>query len=160
MKLNVITIIFIFAAALLPAQTADELDAVLDSSAITYGQAAMFVIASAGSENIFSFDDSNEDLNSLTQKDFFDKAMELGWIRNGIAINDQITLGALSFLMMKAFDLKGGLMYALFPGQRYAFRSMVSKNIIQGTSDPGMKVSGGRFILILGNVLNFTEGEL
>jgi len=157
-------VFFLFAGGLLSAQTAAELETLLESSAVTYGQAAMFVIASAKGElsgeiEAAAHDDSSYDSDALTQKDYFDRALALGWIPEGAAAGDPVTLDKLSFLMMSVFEMKGGLMYAIFPGPRYAYRSMVSKNIIQGTSDPGMKVSGERFILILGNALSFTEEE-
>jgi hypothetical protein len=49
--------------------------------------------------------------------------------------------------------MKGGLMSTLLPGPRYAYRSMVSRSIIQGKTDPDMKVSGDRFLAILGKVM-------
>jgi hypothetical protein len=54
--------------------------------------------------------------------------------------------------------MKGGMMYAIFPGPRYAYRSMVSRNFIQGAADPAMTVNGNRFLLILGRVLS-AEGD-
>jgi hypothetical protein len=94
----------------------------------------------------------------LSPEEAFEQAMAKGWLPKGAAADDPITLGGLSLLMMKAFNLKGSMMYAIFPGPRYAFRAMVSRSFIQGAADPGMKVSGERFLLILGKVLNTTGG--
>jgi hypothetical protein len=47
----------------------------------------------------------------------------------------------------------------LLPGPRYAYRSMVSNSYIDGNTDPGMTVSGERFLLILGKVLNDREAR-
>jgi hypothetical protein len=56
---------------------------------------------------------------------------------------------------MKSFGLSGGL-YRFFPNGRYACRELVYLDIIQGRSDPHMKVSGERFFRILGRILDYT----
>jgi len=122
--------------------TALELETVLEVPAVTCGQAAMFVLNSAG----IDYSGSS-----------FDYAVSKGWLKNTTPGN-QISMRALSFLIMKAFSIKGDIMYRLFPGPRYAYRSMVSLSYIQGVSDPSMKISGDRFLLILGNVLT-AQGE-
>ena len=140
---------FLFIApVLLSAQTAAELEVVLGSSALTCSQAARFVLASVGS-----------DASAENDATAFESAMNRGWLPRKAAADDPISLGALSFLIMQSFGLKGGMMYAIFPGPRYAFRSMVSRSFIQGAADPAMTVGGERFLLILGNVLNAAGGE-
>ena len=134
--------------AFLSAQTAAELDEVLDTREISYSHAARFVIASA---NV------TLEADAAVPETAFELAMMKGWVPKKASPDDPITLGGLSFLIMKAFNMKGGLMYLIMPGPRYAFRAMVSRSLIQGSADPSMKVSGDRFLLILGNVLN-TEG--
>ena len=138
------------APAFLGAQTAAEMEAVLESPAVTYSQAAWFVYASAG---------STMSIEGVDFQAAFDRAMSNGWLTKKAVPDDPITLGAVSFLMMKAFNIKGGLMYLIFPGPRYAFRAMVSRSLLQGSGDPAMTVSGERFLLILGNVLNEAGGE-
>ena len=131
----------------LPAQTAADLQTVLESSAVTCSQAARFVISSTGE-------------TALSGRDaYFQQAVEKGWLPQGTNPDDSITLGRLSFLIMRAFGIKGGLMYAIAPGQRYAFRTMVSRSFIQGAADPAMKVNGERFLEILGKVLSAYGGE-
>jgi len=127
--------------SLLPAQTAAELETVMKASAVTCAQAAKFVSASG----------SASQLN-------FEQALEKGWFPKGTKSDESITLGKLSLLIMKAFNIKGGLMYTIVPGQRYAFRTMVSRGFIQGAADPAMKVTGERFLLILGKV-SAEEGQ-
>jgi hypothetical protein len=130
--------LLILASDPLPAQTAAELEAILETSTLTCAQAARFVLAGAGQADA----------------DTFEKTLAKGWFSRGTAAEDPVTLGALSFLVMRAFGIRGGFMYALLPGPRYAFRTMVSRSFIQGTADPAMTVSGERFLLILGNVLS------
>jgi hypothetical protein len=66
-----------------------------------------------------------------------------------------IRLGDLSFLIMGAFGMKSGFMYALFPGPRYAYRELVYRRLIQGRDDPGLTVSGARFLRIIDRVLDY-----
>ena len=128
---------------LLSAQTAGELEVILETQSISNAQALAFVLGSL----------------DMKVPNAFDQALVYGWFPPGTAPEDPITLRSLSFLMMQAFVINGGLMYRLFPGPRYAYRTMLSRSFIQGAADPYMRVSGERFLLILGNVLNAAGGE-
>jgi hypothetical protein len=150
--LKKIPLLFCFIAAVpvfISAQTAAELEAVLDSPSVTCVQAAWFTLASAPSDYALAGGAEGA----------LRTARENGWLSQGAAADDPVSLGDLSFLIMKAFDIKGGLMYTLLPGKRYAFRTMVSRSFIQGAADPAMIVSGERFLHILGNVLEFFGDE-
>ena len=133
---------FLIIPAFLSAQTARELETVLEAPAVTCVQAAYFVYASREGST-----------RSSRPETAFEQAMTRGWLPQGTTQAESITLGKLSLLLVKAFDIKGGMMYAIFPGPRYAFKTMVSRSFIQGTADPSMTVNGERFLLILGNVL-------
>ncbi|MDR3020696.1 MAG: hypothetical protein LBU66_07320 [Treponema sp.] len=141
MKKNVLLlgiICFLF-PVFLSAQTAEELESLLQTPAVTCEQAAMFVLGNA--------------TESDAADDLYQSAVSSGWLNNTEA-DAPITLDKLSFLIMKAFDIKGGLMYSLFPGPRYAYRTMTSRNFLQGITDPAMTISGDEFLLVLGRVLN------
>jgi hypothetical protein len=146
-------VLLVLSPAFLPAQTAAELEAVLETSAVTCAQAARFVTASSESAAA-----SEGQSAPLTDADF-QQAVEKGWFPRGTEPDENISLGKLSFLIMRAFNLRGGMMYAIFPGPHYAFRTMVSRSFIQGSADPAMTVNGERFLLILGRVLNTEGGE-
>jgi hypothetical protein len=129
----------------LSAQTAEELDRILDAGEITYTQAARFVLRAA---------------NAMPQNgDALRAARENRWLPQGAEANRPVSLGDLSLLIMKAFGLKGGILYSLFPGPRYACRELVYLRIIQGRSDPGEGLDGGAFLQILGRVLTHTGIE-
>jgi hypothetical protein len=129
------------------AQTAAELEDMLSAQTVSYAQAARFVLEAA------------EITNPQNTEQAFAFAAERAWLSKKATAEKPITLAELSFLIMKAFDIKGGMMYAVLPGPRYSYRSMVSRSFIQGDADPAMTVSGERFLLILGNVLNARGGE-
>jgi len=66
---------------------------------------------------------------------------------------DQVKLGAFSHLVMKAFSMRGGLMYSIFPGKRYAAREFAYRGFIEGNTSPGRVLSGRDVTRILGRVL-------
>jgi len=148
-KTALLCLVFLCFGAGIAAAQANELEAVLESPAVTYAQASRFVIASSGVET-----------NARTQDASFAFAKEKGWVPDGVSPQDPIKMADLSFLITSTFGIEGGLMYKFFPGPRYAFRAMVSRSLIQGSADPSMTVSGQRFLHILGNTVNFTGGEL
>ncbi|MDR2730074.1 MAG: hypothetical protein LBB81_04165 [Treponema sp.] len=145
-----ILIMLFLTAGFLTAQTAAELETILKTTAVSCAQAVKFVAASVNSA---------DSAGTVTEKDAFNTAVNEGWLSKKAEAEKPITLAELSFLIMKAFDLKGGMMYAILPGPRYAYRSMISRSFIRGDADPAMTVSGDRFLLILGNVLN-AEGSV
>jgi hypothetical protein len=136
--------VFIFLAAPLPAQTAAEMDRLLDAKEITCEAAAYFTLASI-------MDEPPESPPAA-----FTLALEKGWLPANAGPELSITLRSLSLLMMKTFGLESGLMYRIFPGPRYAFREMTRQGFIEGRAYPLFTVSGERFLHILGNVLSRT----
>jgi hypothetical protein len=142
-------IAFLFCAALAWAQTAAELERLLDTKEITYGEAAYFTLAS-----VMENPPGNPPIA-------FALALEKGWLPDNAGFDGSIKLRNLSLFMMKAFNLEGGLMYRIFPGPRYAYREMTRQGFIEGRAYPGFTVSGERFLLILGKLLSRTgDAEL
>jgi len=133
---------FALFSASLYSQTAAELEDILNVQAVNCSQAARFVLEAADMADIKDTDAA------------FAFAAERAWLPKKAQAEKPITLAELSFLIMKAFNLKGGMMYSLIPGPRYAYRSMVVRSFIKGASDPAMTVNGERFLLIIGNVLS------
>jgi hypothetical protein len=134
---------FFITPALLPAQTAERLDALLDSAGVSYAEAAMLVLPAAAL--------AGEDVSPEAA---FAEARTRGLLPKAAGSGGAIRLGELAFLIMGAFDMKGGLFYALFPGPRYAYRELVHRRLIQGRNDPALTVSGERLLRILGRVLD------
>jgi hypothetical protein len=130
------------------------MDAVLEAPAVSCAQAAWFVLASANSAELATAP-AEFPVQEGGEERAFEQAMASRWLPQKTAPGDPVTLKALSFLLMKAFDIKGGMMYAILPGPRYAFRTLVSRSLIQGAADPDITVSGERFFHILGNVLSY-----
>jgi hypothetical protein len=130
------------------AQTAEEMDILLNSPQLNYALAARFVLTAAG-----VVDDGEKEV------DAFREALSRNWIPQTVRPSDAITLSRLSLLIMRSFNLRGGLFYRLFHSPRYAYREMVYKKCIQGRTAPGQTLSGEQFILILGRTLTISGVE-
>jgi hypothetical protein len=138
---------FLPGGSFLSAQTAEQLDAVLAAPEISCAMAAFVVLPAAG---LISEDSSPEAA--------FAEARSRNFLPQNAEGEDAIRLGEVSFLIMRAFAMKSGFMYALFPGPRYAYRELVYRNLIQGRGDPALRVSGVRLLQIMDRVLDF-RGE-
>jgi hypothetical protein len=134
---------FFIIPAFLPAQTAERLDALLDNAGVSYAETAMMVLPAAGL--------AGEDVSPGTA---FAEARARGLLPKAAEPGGAVRLGELAFLIMGAFDMKGGLFYTLFPGPRYAYRELVYRKLIQGRNDPALTVSGERLLRILGRALD------
>jgi hypothetical protein len=154
-KIVSLTFLLLLFPALINAQTADRIQALLQTAAVSYAQAASFVLEAA---DVTSFDKSNEqDAAQTAAQSAMRYAVEKKWLSAKADAQDAITLEALSLLIMKAFGLNGGPMYTLFGGAHYSYRELVYKDIIQGRSDPHMKVSGEKMLFIVGRLLYIME---
>lgn len=139
---------FMAVLPLLPAQTAAELEDILENNAISYGQAARFTLKAA-------------DLPEFTgsqalpgQEEAFSFAVERNWLPKNAASEGKASLDGVSLLIMRSFDMKGGLFYSLFRNPHYAYREMVYQELIQGRSDPKMDVSGSMLLFMINRAIS------
>ena len=133
MKNICLTFFLLLIPAALHAQTADFIQTLLKTQAVSYEQAARFVLEAA---------DVSGPYNKANGQDAMRFAVEKKWLPKRAEAQDAISMERLSLLIMRAFGLKGGLMYSIFHSAHYSYREMVFQDIIQGRSDPQMKVSG------------------
>jgi hypothetical protein len=143
LKKRIFFTMFMTVAGFLFAQSAAEMDRILAVREITYTQAAQFVLAAA---------------NALPSGgDAFTAAQESKWLPAGAIADSPIRLGEVSLLVMKAFSIKGGILYSIFPAPRYACRELVYLRIIQGRTDPSGRLDGSAFLQILNRALTHAE---
>jgi hypothetical protein len=142
--------LFLCAALYAPlhAQTAEEIQALLQTPAVNYAQAARFVLEAA---------DVSGSYDKTSGQDAVRFAVENKWLPKKADAGGAISLENLSLLIMKAFNLKGGPMYSLVKNAHYSYREMVFKDLIRGRSDPRMKVSGYTMLLIVNRLLYRVE---
>ena len=130
------------------AQTAAEMDTMLDASTVSAARAARFVL---GTADLLPAGVSGAD----AEKAAYDMASQNNWIK--AAASDAITMKDTAFLIMKTFNLKGGVMYSIFRNPRYAYREMVYQKLIMGSADQDMKVSGTKLLQILDRAMKSEE---
>jgi hypothetical protein len=141
---------FLFAAllagaALLPAwaQSNGFIDSVIGSKAINASEAAYLILVA--SENLGDDDDAARAFAMLEQ---------LKWVPDGLKADSPINFGQFCYMLMRAFGIKGGLWYQLFPGPRYAYRELRYQVVVQGATDPMMPVSGAAAMRLIGRVFD------
>jgi hypothetical protein len=125
------------------AQTAGQMDILLETPRVTCAQAAALVLPAAGLLEPEAGQDAA-----------FGRARE--WLPRAAVMNAPIRMGELSHLVMGAFGLSGGFMYALFPGPRYAYRALAWRRVLPLRPDPRRTVSGAELLYITGQVLSLT----
>jgi len=127
------------------AQTAAELEGLLQTQAVSYGQAARFVLAAADAVYLQDPEQAHA------------YAMEQRWLPKKAAAAKPARLNDVSLLLMQAFDIRGGMWYSLTKSSHYAYRELVYKDIIQGRSDPEMTVSGEELLFLINRLLSYQE---
>ena len=143
-RLFLFSIVFLVLSSPIFAQTAAEIETLLASDAVSYDQAASFVLRAADVEATGSA---------------FTYATEQKWLSAKAVSGGSATLDEVSLLIMGAFGIKGGIMYSATKAPHYAYRELVYQGIIQGRADPALVVSGDLLLFMVGRVLDQTETE-
>ena len=73
-----------------------------------------------------------------------------------ITQNHAVNMKGLSLLIMRAFDIKGGLFYTLTSSRHHAYKELVSLGVIQGRKDPLMYISGEILLFTVSRILFIT----
>jgi outer membrane protein OmpA-like peptidoglycan-associated protein len=143
----IILLCVLCAPVLVWSQTAVELEAILESPALSYGRIARFVLEASGKAALPGSEEA------------FDYARERNWLPKNAAAPDTARLDAVSLLLMQSLDIKGGFLYSIFRNPHYAYRELIYKKVIQDRSSPDMPVSGDFLLFILGRGLSIQENS-
>jgi len=143
-KISILLIFcFLTAPAFLAAQsTAQEIETLLGTNAVTYAQAARFALEAS---DTLAVPDPNE---------AFRYAAEHGWLPKNVSANDTARLDGISLLLMRSFDIGGGILYSIAKNPHYAYRELAYREVIRGRADPAMNVSGELFLFLTGRILS------
>ncbi len=148
MKLRLTVLVIIGFSWVLPAQSAALMDGILESSAVTAGQVAYLVLVGSG---------------QLAEKSTPEQSFELlrdlawaPWLRNP---EKPVTEADYAWILSRAWRVKGGLLYTLVPGPRYAFREFQFQGWISSSDDPGAVMAGNQALRILGKVMDAHAGQ-
>jgi hypothetical protein len=143
-------VLSLLAACVLPAaaQSNQLIDRLLGEPQASFGVAAYLVLA------------ASEALDpEATEQQALDALGEKGWkLRVPQSTAEPIRLGEFCFLIMKAFEEKGGLMYRLFPGPRYAVRELAYLGLVHGKVHSRRFPSGQEVVQILSGYLERKGG--
>ena len=148
--LPLLLFLILIISARLHAQTAAEMDVLLKADKVSAAGLARFVL---GAADLLQPELSGAEAEEAAYK----ISSSNGWIR--IPAEETATLKDTAFLIMKAFDLKGGIMYSLFKNPRYAYREMVYRKLIMGHADQSMTINGARLLQILDKTIDYTGAE-
>ena len=131
-------------------QSADKIDKILETEKATFGQAA-YLIQTALNEGA-------DDLDFAAAFDRF-KSENEHLIRASITAEDVIPAKTYAFLLMKAFNVKGGLMYRIYPCPRYAYRDLRYMAVIQDKNTPNAPMTGAAMLQIFSRIDTVQGGE-
>ena len=135
----------VFVSGLIHAQTADMLETLLDNPAINWSEAAVFVLE-ASDTAVFG-----------SQTEAFTYAHDRKWLPQKIAQGDSARLSGIALLLMRSFEIKGGLFYRIGKSPHHAYRELVYKGVIRGDTDPDMIVSGEQLLMMVSRLLAARE---
>lgn len=133
--------VILFAGISAYAQSAQKIDSILASKKITAGHAAYLVLT--------ALDAIPDDADFESA---FGKMQENRWLPKVKTADDILSFKKYAFLLMKAFNIKGGMMYRIHPCPRYAYRDLRAISVIRGKTDPDMLVSGTAALQMIGRI--------
>jgi len=136
------------AAANISAQSNEVIDALLEEETTSFGQAAYLVLTASARIS-----------DDTTPAEAAAEIVGQGWTVPERTAEEPLTLGEYSFLLMQAFELKGGIMYRIIPGPRYAGRELAYLQFIKGNTSPYRTFSGEEAIGILGRLMEWKEEQ-
>ena len=136
---------FSFLTFYLFSQTAQKIERLLGINAVSYGDAAQLALEAA------------DVLAATTTTAAFSYALEQGWLPGRVEAGDSARLDTVSLLLMKSFDIQGGLFYRFTKNSHYAYRELVYLNVIQGIHDPSIAVSGDLLLFMVNRLLSYRE---
>jgi hypothetical protein len=128
------------------AQQNEVLDELLEEEKATFGNSVYVVLTASG---MIEEDITPEDAAALIS--------HKEWRVKPKSADDSITLGELSAIVMKAFKIKGGLFYSLFPGPRYSTREIAFRGFVRGRVSPYMDISGLEAVTIVRKAMEWKE---
>ena len=120
----------------------------LASEAVSYAQASRFVLQASEAA---VFDDPLQ---------AFHFAQEQNWLPGRASPHAAARLDSVSLLLMRSFDLRGGIMFTLTGARRFAYRQMEHEGFIHGRASPRQSVSGETLLYMTGRILSGMEERL
>ncbi len=147
MRRGLLLLLFIgIATTLAVAQSNEVIDEVLSEDEATFGHAVYLSLLASGAAP-----------PDATVEEVY---AGLDWDRWNLSekrVNDTVSLGEFSYLVMESLGISGGIMYSIVPGPRYAARELAYLEFLLGNGSPYRTVSGEEMMHILGQALAYVE---
>lgn len=131
----------------LGAQSNQQIDDLLNQSLARLDSASYIILSASG-----------RIAETESPQAAFETTRSLGVLADRTDPASSLNVEELSFLLMKAFDLKAGVMYAIFPGPRYAYRSMAGAKVVIDAGGPYRLVSGEEVLRSLRYAMELKAG--
>jgi hypothetical protein len=119
------------------AQSNAFVDKLIDEKQATYGEAAFMALASAGLV---------KPEGAVTEAIAYMDANKWGFVKKA---DEPVTLGDLCYMLMRAFNFTGGIMYTVAPGPRYAAREFEYQGWVRRSPVPSRFVGGEEVLQVL-----------
>jgi hypothetical protein len=142
-----LAVVLISGSAVLGAQSNRVIDGLIEEEQASFGRVLYLVQTAAG-----LIDEETAPEQAVRNFEF------RTWNLQEKRAEQPISLGEYSQLLVQAFGIKGGIMYRLFPGPRYAAREMEYLGFIRGSGAPARHLSGREVLDILRELLAW-KGE-
>ncbi len=144
MKISIVSVVFFLAAFTAYSQSNEEIDIFLAKEKADIGTAASLTLAAAEIELPVN-SSAIEYLNNNK------------WFKKTLTGNEPVRSDYASYIIMKAFGQKGGIMYKIVPGPRYALKEMKYLKMVDQRTDPAKIISGEDFLILLSGYLLWKE---
>ncbi len=130
------------------AQSNAILDELIAQKPVLLGQAAYLVLSAAG-----------QIPDSATVDQATQMVHQKKWASPLLKASDPLPLDQLSYIIMSSLDIKGGLLYTIFPSPRYALRELTFLRVAAAPAWPDKLVAGDEAMRMLTKAMDIKEGK-
>lgn len=147
-KILVIALLLVVFAAAVSAQSADALTRLIEADKATVGDIAYFLAVYRGSVS-----------ENATATDAIRALQEENICSNSVSADNVLTYKVFAGMLMRTWNVRGGLMYTLTKSDRYALRDLQAKGFISSGADPVAAVSGYEALAVINDCMTELGGE-
>jgi hypothetical protein len=140
---------FVLLFAFIPgivSQSNQSIDTLLNEDPASFGSTAVFILSASG---------------MIEQDAPVESAMRAVALLNRRLGErdplDPVRTGEFSLMVMRAFDLQGGIWYSITHSKRYAFRELAYLGFLERKDGPFRRMSGEDVLSTLSRVVNWIE---
>ena len=154
MKRFFLSILLAAAGFCLSAQSAQKITELIATEKANYGNASWLIAVQTGLAQ-----DTNTDAETfeiLVENDYISQKPSATGERLIPSAEDEIKIKDFASLCLRAYKIKGGLMYRITKSPRYALRELKAMKVVSNDADPNTIVSGKQMIHIL-NTCRYTK---